>query len=189
MEITVGKKEQNDRQNHHSFVSYVYKNKKRCRFNVCGLKNFKAFAKYLIDELNSEEGINNVKPSVITGNVLIEFDSENISHKGVFERLQTVAKTYIATLPYPIDKTAVSSSLSQNRLTFKLHPATKRPTDQCNGNCKSCSNSCSAEVYKSIYNSVNVNYLLSVAVKTTGSLILQRIAKRFVRQSLYRLIF
>lgn len=190
MKIVISKKEQGDYRNNHSFVTFVHQNKTRCRFSVYGLKNSMAFARYLSDALVNTNGVRNIKPNTITGNVLIEFNPQDTSHKEVFERLQIEVKTFIETEPFSINTGIISKPIPRNKWAFSPYPVKKGYSRHCSHNCISCTDHCFDRLYKSTnYKSTNIDRILSFAFKAAGSLLLQYVAKRFIRQSLYRLIF
>ncbi len=164
-----------------TFIKYVYQNKTRCRFNIYGLKNSDILKNYLIDEFSDNEGINNIAPSTITGNVLIEFSPQKTNHKKIFEKLQALVNPFIKNYSFPAVKKRDVAPLSLNKLDFQTYPQSK----QCNRDCASCSDACFDKTIKSI----NIDRLLSITLKTAGSLLLQRIAKKFIRQSLCKIIF
>ena len=166
-------------------VRYVYKNSTRCRFNVYCLKNSNTFAEHLKDELGNQEGVYNVKPSIITGNVLIKYNQQSTTHSKIFFKLQKVARAFLKDTSISINKNVISSFLPQRNWMSYMYPAGNQPLNQCKRNCNSCTNRC----FNYIGKSVNIEYFLSLAFKTTGSLILQQITEKFIRQSLYRLIF
>lgn len=102
--------ESDEHQDNLSFVRYLYLNKTRCRFNIYGLKRSDAMSRYLTDKFLFIEGIKTIKPSLITGNLLVEFDPHKIHHTQIFSRLQAEVGNFLSTDPISTSKMIIPLS-------------------------------------------------------------------------------
>ncbi len=159
-------------------IKCIYQNNTRCRFNVYGLKNSPLLSSYLINVLENVEGIRETKPSTTTGNVLIIFNSHKTTQNEIFFKLTAEVQEFI-------QKRSTSSQPVNRKLKLHTYEAENHTTDRCHGKCSSCQNECN----NNVLNSINVKPFLTYAVSISCNFLLQRIARKFIRQSLYRLIF
>ncbi|MBC8549281.1 MAG: hypothetical protein H8D23_06480 [Candidatus Brocadiales bacterium] len=190
MSSAMMKPEMESYQDNVSTVRYVYRNKTRCRFNISGLKNSNTFSKYLTEKFRNHEGILKAKPSTITGNILIEFNPENIRHKEIFSELKSLVNGFLETEVY-----------SKNRKVIALYPQHKRrwisssPTDRKSHASSTHASKCNCTLCTKTSSDGSVilpqlnKIILHVAIEAVGSMVLGGVAKRLMVGSLSRLVF
>lgn len=159
------------------FVQCVYKNRTRCRLNVYGLKNSNRFAKYLTVRLRSQQGLYNIKPSIITGNLLITFDPQNTNHKVIFSQLQKVVSDFIRDEPLAVNNGNIISSLNKDDRRSSLYSTEKRTSLKYNQYYKR-----DADHKDEMFNKVS-----SVVLKTGVTILIQHFTKRIMLKYLLRL--
>lgn len=169
-----------------SAVRRLYRNKTRCRFNISGLKNSNAFAKYLTDKFRNHEGIRKARASAITGNILIEFNPGSINHKEIFSEVKSAANDFFETEIYSNSKKVIHLYPQKKRRQVSSYQSDQKSLFSVKRNCKLCKKTGPAgDAMSSHLNKL----ILHIAVDAVGSLILGGVAKRFMGKSLSRLLF
>jgi len=165
-----------------TFIKYIYKSKTRCRFKVYRLRNSNRFAKHLNNEFRNLQGIYNIRPSSITGNVLITFDSHRTNNNEIFSKLETTVCDYIKTSNIACKKRVTVPTLTKNSQNVNLHSIkNEEPLRKNRQNHKTYSN------HRAESKSQNFNKILPVVLKTVGTLLIQHFTKKFTQASLSRL--
>lgn len=171
--------ESDECQDNLSLVRYLYLNKTRCRFNIYGLKKSDAMSKYLMDKFLFIEGVKTIKPSLVTGNVLVEFDPHKIHHKQIFSRLQAEVGNFLSTGPILTSKMIIPlSAFSRDRMPSPTRSSiSQQGLYKIRRNCTFCLRS----LHKRNNSPFVLNtYIFDILFKTAIGLIFKGITMRII---------